>query len=384
MKVALLKCDKYELKLVKEKVREALDLIDGYNAIKKDSKVFIKLNCLGPFEKEKAITTNPTFVQAVIQLVKEKTNNIIVGDNPATKDLIFTLKKNGIYDVLIEENVQIVNGRKSTTITNTEYKFYQSFDVSEEMVEVDCMINLPKLKTHGLAYMTCAQKNLFGLIYGLSKAGWHVKASNPLQFAEAINDLYSAILNKFKDKTLIHICDGIIGLEGEGPGTTGIPKQANAILASFDAVSLDRVACEIVHMNPKRLFINNVAIERKLGEGDLDKIEILGNNVEDFKDLYFLEPEDALNIFGLKLLKIKSIRNLVLEHPKIDHNKCIKCGECAHICPPKAMTIEPKKYPKVKTSACIRCWCCSEVCPKEAISKTKRPLIGRILLKNLN
>jgi uncharacterized protein (DUF362 family)/Pyruvate/2-oxoacid:ferredoxin oxidoreductase delta subunit len=382
MKVALLKCESYDLHVVKEKIRESLNLIDGFDQIKKDAKVFIKLNCVGPFNKDQAITTHPVFVQAVIQLVKEKTHNIIIGDNPATKELLLTLKTNGIYNVIVEENVQIVNGKEPITIKNPNPKIYNSFNVSKEMIEVDVMINLPKLKTHALAYMTVAQKNLFGLIYGLSKAGWHVKASNPLQFGEAINDLYGAILNTFKDKTIIHICDGIMGLEGEGPGSSGIPKASNVILASNDAISLDRVAVELVHLDHKKLFINNIGTERGLGVGDLKDIEIVGNKLSDFEDLYFLAPLDSLGIAGLKLLKIKGFRNLILEHPKIDLKKCIKCGECAHICPPKAMTIEPKRYPKVKASTCIRCWCCSEVCPKEAISKSRRPLIGRIALKN--
>ena len=47
------------------------------------------------------------------------------------------------------------------------------------MIEVDLLVNLPKLKTHSLTYMSVAEKNLFGMIYGLSKAGWHVGPTTP-------------------------------------------------------------------------------------------------------------------------------------------------------------------------------------------------------------
>ena len=290
MKVALLSCHEYNLELVKEKIISSLSLIDCLDVIKPTDKVFIKLNCLGPFDQEAAITTHPVFVQAVIQIVKKYTNNIIIGDNPATKSLIPTMKKNGTYDVIMEEKVKIVDGRESIVINNTNYKLFNSFEVSKEMIEVDVMINLPKLKTHALAYMTCAQKNLFGFIYGLSKAGWHVRASNPLQFGEAINDLYAAILETYKNKKIINICDGILGLEGEGPGTGGIPKQAGVILASVDAVSLDRVAVEVAGLDYNRLFINKIANERKLGVGNLDEIEIVGETLDTFKDLEFIAP----------------------------------------------------------------------------------------------
>ncbi len=382
MKVAIVKCNEYKLELLKDKIRESINLINGFDKIDVNSRVFIKLNCLGAFHQDLAITTHPMFVKAVIQLIKEKTNNIIVGDNPATKDLVFSLKKNGIYDVLIDEGVEIINGTIETIISSHNYKMYQNFTVSKEMIDVDVMINLPKLKTHGFAYLTCAEKNLFGFIYGLAKASWHVKASNPLQFGEAINDLYSAILTSYKDKQIINICDGVIGLEGEGPGTSGVPKHAGVILASLDAVSLDRVAVEVVGLDYRRQFINTIANERNLGIGDIDKIEIVGSKLDQFKDLKFVAPKDALGIIGLRLIKIRGFRNIILEHPKILENKCIKCGECAKICPPKALRIKPGEFPKLKSTICIRCWCCSEVCPKHAITKTKRPLIGRIVLKN--
>ena len=378
-KVVLKKCNEYSLDLIKEKIRDSLDLLGGIDyLIKKDEKVFIKCNCVGPFDKKMGITTHPIFVQAVIQLVKEKTNNIIIGDNPATRDITYTLKKTGIYDVIQEENIKIFNGKELVKITNSNPKIYSDFEVSKEMMEVDVLINLPKLKTHTLAYMTVAQKNFFGFIYGLNKAGWHVKASNPLEFGEAINDLYGAIKENFIDKKIINICDGILGLEGEGPSSGGISKYANAIITSYDAVSLDRIAAEVVHLDNKKCFITSIANERKYGDGNLENIELLGDSLDEFKDIHFLAPKDSLSSFGLRLLKIKPLRNLFLEHPIINHDLCIKCGECAKICPPKTMKIEPNKYPKLQNTKCIRCWCCAEVCPQNAIEKSKRPLLGKI------
>jgi uncharacterized protein (DUF362 family)/Pyruvate/2-oxoacid:ferredoxin oxidoreductase delta subunit len=381
-KVAIEKCDSYDLDLVTSKINKMLDNLGGIESIiKKDAKVFIKLNCVGPNPPELGITTHPIFTKAVISIVKKQTNNIIIGDNPATKDITFTLKKCGLYDVIMEENLKIIDGRKQVLITNPNYKLFSSFEVSSEMIDVDVLINLPKLKTHSLTYMTVAQKNLFGTIYGLTKAAWHVRASNPLQFGDALNDLYGAILNSFKDKTILHICDGIIGLEGEGPSTGGSPINSKVMLASLDAVSLDRVAVEVANLDYSKLFVTKIAHEREYGEANLSKIEIVGNQIKDFKDLKFLEPVNQFSSWGLKLLRFRVLRNIVLEHPIIDHSKCIKCKECIKICPPKSMNISNNKFPKAKTLTCIRCWCCGEVCPVGAISKSKRPLLGRLLLK---
>lgn len=383
-KVVLLKCSEYSLDLVKSKIKEALDLLCFFDKVKENDKVFIKLNCVGPFEKERGITTHPIFVKAIIQLLKEKTKNIIVGDNPAIKDQIFVLKKTGIYEVLQSENVKILDNKILTTIKNPNSKVYSTFEVSKEMIEADVFINLPKLKTHTLAYMTVAQKNYFGLVYGLNKSGWHVKAPNPLEFGEAINDLYGAFLESFKDKVVINICDGILALEGEGPSSGGISKWANVILASNDAISLDRIALEIAHLDYSKLFINIIGGKRKLGINDINCIEILGNSIDDFKDLTLLAPKEALSNFGLKFLRFKPLRNIMLEHPKIDKNKCIKCGQCSSICPPKAMTIKNKDFPNLTQNKCIRCWCCTEVCPQNAISRSSRPLVGKIVFKGKN
>ena len=212
-KVSVLKCESYSQEVLNEKISESINnIINLDNVLTKNSKIFIKLNLVGPFDKDKGITTHPNVLRAVVKIVKKYTNNIIVGDNPAVRDMIFTMKKTGIYDVICEENLAVLNQKDLTIISSPNYKIYKDFEVTREMIDCDVLINLPKLKTHSLAYMTCAQKNFFGTIVGLEKSKWHVKARSPLEFADAINDLYSAITNSFNNKYIINICDGIVGL----------------------------------------------------------------------------------------------------------------------------------------------------------------------------
>ncbi len=379
--VVLKRIEEYNYELVKQNILDSLNEFNFLDKINSNTNVFIKLNCVGPFKEDMGITTHPVVLDAVLSIIKTKTDKIVVGDNPAVRDITFTLKKCGLYDCIIKHNATIITGDDFTTIHNSNAKTYSTFEVSRQMVECDCLINLPKIKTHTLAYMTCALKNFFGLIYGLNKSAWHTKASNPLEFGNAINDLYGAFLESMKDKPIIHICDGIIGLEGEGPSTGGKAKKANAIITSTDAVSADRVALELVKLDYSKLYITQIANERGYGESDLDKIEIKGNSLSDFEDVKFDPPKDSLSSFGLRIMKHKIFRNILLEHPKIDKEKCIKCGECAKICPEKTMQIKPKENPNLKPINCIRCWCCAEVCPKNAIHKSKRPIFGKIFLK---
>ena len=381
MNVILKKCESYDFILVKEKVNEIFLESNLLEKINENTNVFVKLNLVGPFDASLGITTHPIIVKAVLEILNTKTKNIIIGDNPATRDQVATMKKCGIYEVIKEYDCKILEQTNFTTITNSNPFIYSEFEVSKQMIDADVLINLPKLKTHTLAYMTVAEKNFFGLIYGLNKSAWHVKANNPLHFGNAINDLYGALLEAYKGKTIFHLCDGILGLEGEGPSSAGDAKYANALIASYDAISLDRVACELVKLDQNKIYITNIGQERGYGEGDLSKINIIGNQLNDFQDISFKAPKDSLSHIGLKFLKFKFLRNMILEHPTINKDKCIKCGECVKICPPKTMKIEKGQFPHLKNNQCIRCWCCAEVCPKNAIEKSKRPLIGKIILK---
>lgn len=368
---------------INEQVNYLLDNLLKDVDIKDGMSVFIKTNALSPHPKERAITTHPSVVKAIIEYLKKYNVRIIVGDNPATKEMTTVYRVNGTMDVVNETGVELANNKDLKVISATNYTRYKDFNVSRQIVESDILINVPKLKTHGLAYFTGAQKNLFGTIYGLEKAQWHVKSSSPLEFGEAMSDLYSAIKEQVKDKVFINIMDGIEGLEGEGPATGGVKKNANVLLGSKDAIALDRVAMEIVKLDYTKSFISIISSKRGLGEFDINNIEVVGDSLELFKDIKFVPAKtEEVGIRSLKMLNDhKIIKNMVLEHPVFDKEKCIKCGECKKICPPGAICMQDKSVPTVNKKTCIRCWCCQEVCPVNAISKSKRPLIGRIFFK---
>jgi len=368
---------------IQEKVNYLLNnVLDNGKVIKDNMVVFLKTNALAPHPASRAITTHPLVVQAVIRYFKKYNVRIIVGDNPATKEMKTVYKVNGTMDVVEKENVELANNSELKVINAVEYKRYREFNVSKQIIEADILVNLPKLKTHGLAYFTGAEKNLFGLIYGLEKAQWHVKASSPLEFGEAMSDLYGTIKNEFKDKIFVNLMDGIEGLEGEGPSTGGNKKEANVLLASKDAIALDRVAMEIVKLDYTKSFISVISANRGLGEFDLDNISIEGDDLSLFKDVKFVPAKvEEVGIRSLKINNKINTKRFILEHPKFDKSKCIKCGECKKICPPQAITMEKGKVPRVNKGKCIRCWCCAEVCPVNAISKSKRPFLGRIFFK---
>ncbi len=115
------------------------------------------------------------------------------------------------------------------------------------------MIQVGVLKTHQLMRLTGGVKLTFGCITGLSKAQLHVRAQKREDFADMLLDLHLAMRPRFT------IIDGIIAMEGQGPGS-GTPRELGSLFAAHDAVALDvALADRTAHAAALRLH------DRRLG-----------------------------------------------------------------------------------------------------------------------
>ena len=59
---------------------------------------------------------------------------------------------------------------------------------------------------------------------------------------------------------------------------------------------------------------------------------------------------------------------------EIDPNKCVGCGACTRICPPKALTLTTESNTMILryfVGRCIFCGMCADTCPEKAIKITK-------------
>ncbi len=130
------------------------------------------------------------------------------------------------------------------------------------MLDADAIVNISKLKTHGLTAFTGAIKNVFGCIPGVRKGLFHVQAAeNREVFAQMLVDLLGAV------RPSVNVMDAVVAMEGEGPNA-GRPKQLGIILASSDPVALDAVACAIVGIDPLSIDTTRLAAEQGLGCAD--------------------------------------------------------------------------------------------------------------------
>jgi Pyruvate/2-oxoacid:ferredoxin oxidoreductase delta subunit len=234
---------------------------------------------------------------------------------------------------------------------------------------------VPKLKTHTFMLMTCAIKNTFGLVPGMNKSRMHAIAINPESFAQILVDIFKEV------NPLINIVDGIIGMEGEGP-SAGNPRKFGKLIIGDDAVAVDVISSIILGYSPQEIYTNLVAYKKGLGEIDIEKIEVIG---EEKDKLYNHDVAKVKNFYSLTknlpsfMGNIASFlfNKLIRQYPVIDDAKCIKCRICENGCPKKAISLINNKM-VIDYSKCISCFCCHELCPQKAIRLEKSLLAKNI------
>ncbi|MDI6797642.1 MAG: DUF362 domain-containing protein [Desulfatibacillaceae bacterium] len=376
--VSLQKCDSYDPERLYKLICSSLAGI-GFDVKDFSGKtVLIKPNLLVGVGPERAVTTHHEFFRAAARVVAENKGRAVVCESPAITSLSKALKKTGMAAVVEEFGLEMADENDSAVLLHEGQNQFKRFEISHAAFDADIILNLPKLKTHGITYMTGAVKNLFGLIPGLQKSRWHMKAPTPESFADFLLDFNEALHTAFeKPKTFIHLMDAVVGMEGEGPGPSGTPRHIGAILAGKDAVAVDWVAVKLLGLPIEKVRTITEGFARACFVSSQEEIEIVGQSPESFGIKDF---KPSKNTFFSNMwrgpLATRTVRNLFTEKPVPQDEKCVLCYQCLKICPAHAID---KNQGKAKTPSfdhkkCIRCYCCAEICPEAAISLKKGSL----------
>jgi len=364
-KVSLVRCASYEREEVFNRVRKSIDLLGGMSSfVKSGNQVFIKPNLLAAKPPESGIDTHPEVVRAVIRLVKEQGGIPSVGDSPggSVKKMDDVYEKSGIKKVCEEEKAQLIKFDK--------IEMFGGIPIASCAREADCFISLPKFKTHELTVLTAAVKNVFGLVPGLFKTECHKFAPNVIKFSSLLVDIFSFA------RPHLSVVDGIVGMEGEGPGAAGTLRKIGLIAASADAVSIDAVLAVIMGIKPFDVPTTSIAHRRGLGKGNLTQIDIVGEDINRLKQVGFKLPKTTI-LHRMPNLPLRALASLIKLKPAVDKGRCTGCGLCAESCPVDALRME-KGRPVFNYSKCIRCLCCHEFCPENAIYIKENFLARRI------
>ncbi len=357
--VAIARIDEYE----KEKIKQILLEMTGKTAFPdvSDKTILIKPNILSDAPKEKAITTNPAVVEALIEIVKEKgARKILVGDSPGLHTPTFNAKASGIKDVIDRTGAIF----EDFTRRNRQHTVYRKLKVPMAVAldEADVVISVAKFKTHQLMMQTGAVKNMFGLVPGLNKSPMHLKCPSVEEFAKLIISIFR------ESHTDYAVIDGIIGMEGAGPAN-GTPRKVGLLISSEDAFAADYSEAVIMGYERKDMPILNEAIKEGLTDIRTYSYPILNPDNLVIKDYKRIESRKR-SLFSALILpyfsRIREKRKAQKRNAPTFQNNCVKCRRCIDICPAKALTMGDP-HPEINLNACIRCYCCHEMCPVDAI-----------------
>ena len=370
-RVALLKCEDYDPLWIRDKMLEALSLIGLEPEIFMGKRVVIKPNLLSASAPEKSVVTHPEFFRAALRIVRDHGGAPVLCESPGFQPLSKVMKKAGYDRVVEEEGCEVADPRQTAVLFSDGLSRFKRFEISSAVFDADLIVNLPKFKTHGLTTITGAVKNLFGLIYGLNKSKWHLKAPSKEEFSDFLLDYYSALLRGFeKPKVFIHLMDAIVGLEGEGPGVAGTPRKIGALLAGQDAVSVDAVATRVVGLPVKEVLTVTLGEKRGIGTGALERIEIQGAGLDSLRVRdYVSSKASGRTPVSAWPLSTKLFKDLLVEKPVPSRERCTLCYQCKAICPGGAISESrgDSGIPCYDYDKCIRCYCCMEICPEAAI-----------------
>ncbi len=272
----------------KKVVQRSIDLLGGIEKyIKPGEIILLKPNLVVPLKTETGVTTNPTVIQALIELCYDaKSQKVYVGDSPFFPfKARQTFEVTGMKDAVLDAGGELLyfDEQTYTMIASEDAVILKKIRVPQQITSIDAIISVPRLKTHNQTIVSLSLKNQHGLVPPDDKKLYH---------KDDIHQKLIDINHILKQKLRLALIDGTYALEGQGP-TLGHPLKLNLCLAGSDFVALDAVATRLMGFSPQDITHLRLAHLQGLGEIDLKKITLLGAPIDTVSQ-QFLRPSNEI------------------------------------------------------------------------------------------
>jgi len=225
--------------------RAAIDGMGGMGRfVSKGNSVWVKPNMAWDRRPEQAANTNPDVIATIVELCFQAgASKVFVSDNPCNP-AIRVFPRSGIQDAAKKAGAQVffLDDRKYRKMAIKNAKVLKEWELYQDMVEVDRLINVPIVKTHDLSKVTLGMKNLMGVAGG-ARNRFHQDLENTLV------DLAAFL------KPQLVVLDAVRVLTANGPvgGNLADVKRKDTVVASVDQVAADAFGTTLLGLNPEEI-----------------------------------------------------------------------------------------------------------------------------------
>ena len=273
----------------KEMAKQLLEAADLAGRIPDaGSRIGLKPNLVSPSEASWGATTHPEIVAGTIEYLKEHGfENLVILEGSWVGDKTAEAFEVCGYDRLVREyGVEFIDTQKDSF--HTKDCAGMELEICDSVESLDFLINLPVLKGHCQTKITCALKNMKGLIPNREKRHFH-----GMGLHRPIAHLNVGIRQDFI------LVDNICGdLDFEDGGN---PVVMNRLIAAVDPVLCDAYVCRMLNYETEEVPYLRMAEKLGVGNADLSRLEIRALN----------EPEQETVVPGER--KIVELQDAVEE-----------------------------------------------------------------------
>ena len=237
--------------------------------------VLLKPNLVEPSHEAPHINTHPAVVRAAAEVFRRwDARAVRVGEGQGhCRDTDYVLEQSGLGRVLIEAKLEFIdlNHDELYSVPNRmQLTRLPRLTLPESLRRADLIVSMPKMKTHHWAGLTCAMKNLFGVMPGIVY-GWPKNVLHHAGIDESIIDINAAV------RPHLAIVDGIVAMEGDGP-IMGTPRHAGVIVVGTCPTAVDATTARLMAINPRKVAYLAAASGR-LGPIDESHIDQRGEPI---------------------------------------------------------------------------------------------------------
>jgi uncharacterized protein (DUF362 family) len=245
--------------------KEAVALLGGLKRfVAKGDVVMVKPNIGWDRTPEMAACTNPEVIKTLVEMsLAAGAKKVVVMDN-TTNQAQRCYVRSGIQEAAKSAgaDVPFVNPRRIKKMA-IKGDWLKEWEVIQDFVEADKIINVPIVKNHSLCRATMGMKNWLGAIGG-SRNQLHQKLD------QAMIDLAAFF------KPALTVLDAYRILVRNGPqgGRPSDTKLMKTVVAGVDYVAVDAMGASFLEIPPQELLFLRLGKEKGLGEFQLGKLRI--------------------------------------------------------------------------------------------------------------